>query len=295
MYQLAQNLCPTASANVSPAIRLQATQWYINAWRSSDNTNANYPAYAAALLVSLGRLVEAKEAVDAALAIDPLNAEACAVHVSLVSQAPDNLLDPLQVHNAQILALQTMAHTESAKRDSLFGPCLDYTNEYEESKVANEGGESNFKVGALVMIGNGVPLFEGRIVLVSKSMLDGRVTIQLLEPVLTITTEGTTTEGTVTDGGYSTAMQSLRTQLSQNVDLNSFRSTDVHNQPNQFKAKPSTARIQPQHLTVVCNYCYHTPSSTDPLKKCSRCKMASYCTGECKWWWLCVCCFFKTF
>ena len=270
MYQFAQELCPPGVALCPRTLhkRQQATEWYIKAWRSSDNTNANYPAYAASLLLSLGRFEEVQEALDAALAIDPLNAEACSVHISLLSQKPGDH------HDEQMLANQNLAQTESAKRDRLFGPCIDYINEHEH-EVTTDVSENGFKVGALVVIGNEVQGYQGQIALVSKDISENRVTIQLLDqPKLKTTTRA---------DSYSTAIVSLRTQLSQDIDINSLQPQrkTLTATTTDFHCNSSTARIQPKHLTSICNYCYQTPSTLNigKLKKCSRCKMASYCTG----------------
>mgnify|MGYP006092307311 CR=1 FL=1 len=210
LYQRARELCPigflTPTDDATREARLEACELYVLAWRNDrgQQSNPDYPASAAFMLDSLGRCEEAKEAVDAALAIDPLHAEALGVHVSLSSKSSGFDYD-FEKRQADLLRT-----AERLRSDKILGKVLDYIGEREEERLHSSVNEIVYRPGTLVVVvgqhGNGQ-----RIALVSKSSVDHRTTLQLLDDEHG---EDEAVNKEVSAGRYNTIVSSLRVALS---------------------------------------------------------------------------------
>ena len=284
-YNQAQSICATTNSGDalgnSSSLTL-AAKWYLKAWRLDvHRTDPDYPARAAAVLNALGRLEEAQECIDAALAINPVHDCALRIQCSLSSQRGDDMAG-LETFQHGVL----LRDEEREIRNQIIGPAIDYVNEENEQELYRGGDTAGNvldatqrpvqrpsamvdRLGAVVVIQSGIRTgYEQRIGVVCKLTTEQRITLSVLD-------EGTTT------GIHSNAISSMRDQLClQQKDIG----FEMDGTTKQWRAKKSTVRIRHTLVTPCCNYCYATKQTggVSKLLKCARCKVATYDSTACQ-------------
>ena len=303
-YNYAQSICAIGSSGDAFGKRSQmqlAVKWYLKAWRNDvHHTDPDYPAYAASVLNALGRLDEAHECIDAALAINPTHGCALRVQVSLTSQRKNAGNATTNDQNMQHMFRQSqrLLQAEREARDIQLGRAIDYVNEADEKKLYRGGDTAGNvmdrserptqrpssmvdRLGALVVIDAGTRTggYENRIGLVCKLCNEQRITLSLLKE------KGNGKD--LTQGLHSKRISKMREELCvqhKDITMKELSTSSGKEVTDTWVAKHSTVRVRHTLITPCCNHCYATKESggVSKLLKCSRCKVATYCSATCQ-------------
>jgi tetratricopeptide (TPR) repeat protein len=287
------NYASTLEHKGCPAQEL--AKWYGLAWICARNNpsgpasrDADYPVAAARQWVRLGMFDKAQKAIDAALAIDPTDEPALGLKMAVVNGTNAYL---------QTNVNQELRMAQHQKRNRELGVAVDFQSLIDESQHDARAGtpmDSMHAVGSsqVVKIGAMVKItttsrphrnFSSAVALVSKGLLDGRVTLQVLP--------GTSEAAALAHTGKSPAhveeVSRLRLLLAAQADVSSIRAQEggetAAGAP-RFVAKETTVRARPANLRLVCDFCFAptTKSGQSVLRKCGGCKVANYCGKRCQ-------------